>query len=110
MNPKIPVAKSRKEVAEEYGISEWTLYRWFMKANLNIPPGLINPNHLKIIYKTFGIQKTIKLPECPILSGFVRFCPVFFSGYINLITEIYCLKLSCLFNQWKSKTNEPGWQ
>jgi transposase len=61
MNLKIPGAKSRKEVAKEYGISERTLYRWFKKANLTIPPGLIDPNHLQIIYETFGDPKDYKV-------------------------------------------------
>jgi transposase-like protein len=57
MNPKIPGAKSRKEVAREYGISERTLSRWFKKANLHLHPGLIDPYHLQTIYETFGDPK-----------------------------------------------------
>jgi len=49
MKTRISGAKTRKEVAKEYGISERTLYRWFKKANLYIPPGLIDPYHLQII-------------------------------------------------------------
>ena len=54
-------AKIRKEVAEEYGISPRTLARWFKKANLQIPPGLIDPYHLKIIYRKFGVPKSLKI-------------------------------------------------
>ena len=54
-------AKSRKEVTIEYGISDRTLYRWFKKANLYIPPGLIDPYHLQIIYETFGDPKDYKV-------------------------------------------------
>jgi len=61
MNPIIPGAKTRKEVAGEYGISIRTLYRWFKKANLHIPPGLIDPNHLHIIYEIFGDPKDNKV-------------------------------------------------
>jgi len=54
-------AKNRQEVAEEYGISVRTLNRWFKKANLEIPSGLIDPYHLRIIYETFGIPKNLKM-------------------------------------------------
>ena len=52
-------AKTLKEVSEEYCISPRTLARWFKKANLRIPSGLIYPSHLKIIYTTFGIPKNL---------------------------------------------------
>ncbi len=50
----------RNEVAKEYGISSRTLNRWIKRAGLDIPKGLIDPYHLKIIYKTFGIPKHLK--------------------------------------------------
>jgi hypothetical protein len=53
-------AKTRKEVALEFGISEKTLGRWIKKSNLSIPSGLINPFHLDIIYETFGVPDIIK--------------------------------------------------
>ena len=52
-------AKTRMEVSEEYCISPRTLARWFKKANLRIPAGLIDPSYLKIIYTTFGIPKNL---------------------------------------------------
>jgi AraC-like DNA-binding protein len=61
MDTKILKAKTRKEVAEEYSISPRTLARWFKKANLQTPPGLIDPYHIKIIYKTFGVPKNPKV-------------------------------------------------
>ena len=36
-------AKSRKEIANELGISTKTLKRWFIKNDLTIPNGLISP-------------------------------------------------------------------
>jgi hypothetical protein len=51
--------KLRKEVAWDYGISARTLNRWFRKTRLNIPNGLIDPYHLKIIYDTFGFPKKV---------------------------------------------------
>ena len=43
-------SKYRYELAIEFGISVRTIYRWMKKANLNIPHGLIDPYHLRIIY------------------------------------------------------------
>lgn len=53
-------AKSRQEIAYEYGISVKTLYRWFIRAKLDIPNGLIDPYHVAIIYETFGIPSNIE--------------------------------------------------
>jgi transcriptional regulator with XRE-family HTH domain len=47
-------AKSRQEIAEEYGISTRTLSRWFQKNNLNIPNGLLSPKIQDVIYQEFG--------------------------------------------------------
>lgn len=47
-------AKTRKEVAIEYGIKVRTLYRWLKKEDIRLPSGLIKPKHLKMIYETFG--------------------------------------------------------
>lgn len=53
-------AKSRQEIAEEFGISVKTLSRWILKEKLQIPKGLICPKDQEIIYEKFGkatIQK-----------------------------------------------------
>jgi hypothetical protein len=55
-------AKTRKEVANEYGVSLKTLNRWFKKENLQIPNGLIYPINLRIIYETFGSPSNLNLP------------------------------------------------
>jgi DNA invertase Pin-like site-specific DNA recombinase len=60
MENKVSKVKSRKELANEYGISTKTLYRWFKRNRINIPPGLIDPYHLDIIYKSFGNPKHLK--------------------------------------------------
>ncbi len=60
MEPIILSAKTRKEIANEYGISIKTLNRWIKKAKLDLPSGLIDPLHLKIIYKSFGFPGTLK--------------------------------------------------
>jgi phage antirepressor YoqD-like protein len=54
--------KTRKEVAEEYGICEKTLNRWLKRNNIIIHRGLIDPHHLMRIYETFGV------PNSPIKS------------------------------------------
>jgi len=51
------IAKTRQEIANEYAISVRTLNRWIKRANLCIPKGLVDPYHLTIIYKTFGVPK-----------------------------------------------------
>ncbi len=56
-------SKYRSELATEYGISVRTLYRWMKKANLDIPHGLIDPYHLRIIYKKFGPPWNKKLSK-----------------------------------------------
>lgn len=47
-------AKSRQQVADEYGVSARTLNRWLRIARLKVPRGLITPHHLSKIYNTFG--------------------------------------------------------
>jgi abortive infection bacteriophage resistance protein len=47
-------AKTRQEIAEEYGIDRKTLYRWLRKLNIDLPKGLIFPNFQDVIYKELG--------------------------------------------------------
>lgn len=47
-------AKSRQEVANEYGISSKTLSRWLKKEGLGISNGLLTPKEQALIYATFG--------------------------------------------------------
>ena len=64
INPKIDdlilEPKYRNVVAGEYGISIRTLNKWFERENFIIPRGLIDPAHLRLVYKTFGIPKHLK--------------------------------------------------
>ena len=53
-------AKTRQEVANEFGISVRTLYRWIEKAKIELPGGLIDPTHLTIIYQRFGYPEKRK--------------------------------------------------
>ncbi|TAL66404.1 MAG: hypothetical protein EPN88_08500 [Bacteroidetes bacterium] len=54
-------AKTRQEVAYEYGITVRTLYRWLKGANIKLPRGLIKPCYLQIIYDTFGTPKKLRI-------------------------------------------------
>ncbi len=44
-------ARTRKELAEELGISVSTLWRVLKKSKLDIPPGLIYPSMVEEILK-----------------------------------------------------------
>jgi len=47
-------AKTRQQIATEYGISYKTLMRWMKRESLEIPPGLVRPRDCAKIYDTFG--------------------------------------------------------
>lgn len=46
--------KSRKELANEYGVSPRTLHRWFKNNSLTLPPSLLLPKDLELIYNVLG--------------------------------------------------------
>lgn len=48
-------AKTRQEIAEEYGISRRTLQRWLKKMGINLTNGLLTPSEQRQIYKKFGL-------------------------------------------------------
>lgn len=48
------LAKTRKEIAMEYGISYKTLQKWLIYAEVNIPRGLITPKDQQMIYHKLG--------------------------------------------------------
>jgi hypothetical protein len=60
METHIYKAKTRQEVAEEFGICTKTLTRRLKKAKICPGSGLIFPKYLKIIYETFGVPKSPK--------------------------------------------------
>ena len=48
-------AKTRAQIAAEYGISRKTFYNWLKKEGISFQKRrLINPKEVEIIYKTFG--------------------------------------------------------
>ncbi len=46
--------KSRKQLADEYGVSPRTLRRWFKSKELIMPPSLLLPKDLELIYNVLG--------------------------------------------------------
>lgn len=48
------VAKTRQQIADEYGISRKTLSRWLKKVSIVLDGYLIAPKEQELIYQTFG--------------------------------------------------------
>lgn len=46
--------KTRKEIAEELGISTRTLRRWLKQKEIHLPRTLLGPKEQKIIYDAVG--------------------------------------------------------
>lgn len=57
MNVLIRCAKSRQQVADEYGICIKTLNKWLRNESIVIKRGLITPKQLELIYEKLGIPK-----------------------------------------------------
>ncbi len=47
-------AKSRQQIADEYGISAKTLARWLQRENIQVTKGLVTPREQELIYAAFG--------------------------------------------------------
>ena len=56
-------AKSRQEVADEYGICVKTLVSRLEAAGVILDPGIIFPKTLKIIYDTLGLPPNRTIPR-----------------------------------------------
>ncbi len=56
-----PRAKTRREIANELGMSYHTLYRKLKKNGIELPSGLVNPENVKKIYAALGYPLPIKL-------------------------------------------------
>lgn len=63
-------AKTRQQIANEYGISRKTLSRWLKKASIELDGYLIAPKEQALIYQTFGDprKKVKQVAWCPKLS------------------------------------------
>lgn len=53
-------AKTRQQMADEFGIDRKTLYRWMKRNKISVDSGLLTPSEQAQIYSTFG--KPDKLP------------------------------------------------
>lgn len=47
-------AKTRQEIAAEYGINRKTFYQWLKKANIEVSKGILSPSEQVVIYEKFG--------------------------------------------------------
>ena len=43
-------AKTRQQIAMEYGVCTKTLNKWFKDEGIELPNGIINPNNVNLIY------------------------------------------------------------
>ncbi len=50
-------AKSKQQIASEYGICIKTLNKWLKEEKIILKRGLINPKKQNLIYKKFGFPK-----------------------------------------------------
>jgi hypothetical protein len=48
-------AKSKQQIAIEYGICTKTLTKWLKEEKIFLKRGLINPKRQALIYKKFGV-------------------------------------------------------
>ena len=54
---EIKYAKSRQQIANEYGICTKTLSKWLKEEKVYLKRGLINPKKQEIIYRKLGYTK-----------------------------------------------------
>jgi len=50
-------AKTKQQIADEYGVCVKTLNKWLRKKEIKISRGLISPIDQNKIYENFGIPK-----------------------------------------------------
>ena len=56
-------AKTRQEIAKEFGISRRTLYRWLKAENITLRSRLVSPDEQIIIYKNIGFPEELVLKK-----------------------------------------------
>jgi len=47
-------AKTRQQIAMEYGICTKTLTKWLKDADIKLPSGIITPHFIDLIYTKLG--------------------------------------------------------
>jgi hypothetical protein len=63
-------AKTRQQIAAEFGISTKTLKKWMDAEGIILQRGLISPYQQNIIYQKFGI------PNIPYFSKIFQIIPI----------------------------------
>ena len=53
-SPELRHAKTRKEIAAEYGIDARTLNKWLQRRQVALPSGNLCPSSQQLIYDTLG--------------------------------------------------------
>ena len=56
------LAKTRQQIAMEYGICTKTLTKWLKIAEIQLPPGIINPYFIDLIYSKLGTPNKFGKP------------------------------------------------
>ena len=54
-------AKSKEQLADEYGVSRRTLYNWFKQYKIEVGHGLMTPKQLEEIYAKLGNPNSISI-------------------------------------------------
>ena len=52
-------AKTRQQISMEYGVCTKTLTKWLKNAEIKLPPGIINPYFIDLIYTKLGAPHKI---------------------------------------------------
>ena len=53
-------AKTRQQIAIEYGVCTRTLSKWLKHADLELPRGILNPFYINMIYTKLGPPNNTK--------------------------------------------------
>ncbi len=70
MEMKLSKTKTRRQIAQEYGITPRTLRRWLKNHEIELPRRLISPQDQLLIYEKFGYPEVeVNLPAT-YLKGF----------------------------------------
>lgn len=56
-------AKTRQQIADEFGIDRKTLYRWLKRNKISVDTGLLTPFEQAQIYHTFGKPERLPAPD-----------------------------------------------
>lgn len=62
--------KTRRQLADEYGITPRTLRRWLKKYDIALPNRFLCPKEIEIIYEKFGNPQKEDLGKKPEIKRF----------------------------------------